>query len=204
MAKPVSVEPDSFEDKVRFFTVGESFTGKRYVRHPDDGLQAAISHAFGLHCSDESLTQQHHRDDSDPNHIVAKFIRTGDPSLLTVKSPQFGDFSGVGDYQTALNAVLAADEAFGQLDAKIRARFNNDPQTLMEFMASEENYDEAVRLGLIEPARAEERRAASAPPKEQAKPPGAPPSAPPSNTSVRVSKAPKGAKPSASEEGEGE
>ena len=36
-----------------------------------------------------------------------------------------------------------------ELPAKVRARFDNDPQMFLEFVASEDNRQEAVELGLI-------------------------------------------------------
>ncbi|NBU93499.1 MAG: hypothetical protein EBS18_02925 [Actinobacteria bacterium] len=65
--------------------------------------------------------------------------------------PQYIDYEGVFDFQTAMNAVRAADENFMRMDAKIRARFNNSPQEFLEFFANPENTEEAIRLGLAVP-----------------------------------------------------
>lgn len=46
--------------------------------------------------------------------------------------PKFGDFLGVSDYQTALNQVIEAEEAFDALPAKVRARFDNQPVDFLE------------------------------------------------------------------------
>lgn len=47
-----------------------------------------------------------------------------------------------------MNVLRQAQESFMQLNAKARARFQNDPQQFMEFMHNAENQEEAIRLGL--------------------------------------------------------
>ena len=65
--------------------------------------------------------------------------------------PQYMDYEGVFDFQSAMNAVRAAEDNFMRMDAKIRARFNNSPQEFLEFFANPENTEEAIRLGLAIP-----------------------------------------------------
>lgn len=108
----------------------------------------------GLRCEDPSLTQQQFKEEADINTIVDRFMKSGvlpSPSVM----PQYVDFEGVFDYQTAMNVIRAADENFMRLDAKIRARFNNSPQQFLEFFANPENTEEAIRLGLAIPQSTE-------------------------------------------------
>lgn len=101
----------------------------------------------GLKCLDSSLTQQQFRDESDINNIVDRFMKTGhlpDP----VSMPQYVDYEGVFDFQSAMNVVRQADENFMRMDAKVRSRFHNSPQEFLEFFANSANSEEAVRLGL--------------------------------------------------------
>ena len=108
---------------------------------------SARSDETGLKCLDPSLTQQQFRDESDINNIVDRFMKTGhlpDP----VSMPQYVDYEGVFDFQSAMNVVRQADENFMRMDAKVRSRFHNSPQEFLEFFANPENQDEAVRLGL--------------------------------------------------------
>lgn len=108
------------------------------------------SEKTGLFCSDVSLTQQQFADEADINTIVNRFLKTG--VLPTPNTfPQYVDFEGVFDYQSAMNLVRAADESFLRMDAKVRARFNNSPQEFLEFFANPENTQEAIRLGLAIP-----------------------------------------------------
>jgi phage internal scaffolding protein len=108
------------------------------------------SEKTGLSCLDASLTQQQFAEEADINTIVNRFLKTG--VLPTPNSfPQYVDFEGVFDYQSAMNLVRAADESFMRMDAKVRARFNNSPQEFLEFFANPENSQEAIRLGLAIP-----------------------------------------------------
>jgi phage internal scaffolding protein len=117
----------------------------------------------GLKCEDPSLTQQQFKEESDINTIVDRFMKSG--VLPTpVNMPQYVDFEGIFDFQTAMNAVRVADENFMRMDAKVRARFNNSPQEFLEFFANPENIPEAIRLGLaIPPAVAETQVSAAEP-----------------------------------------
>ncbi len=109
-----------------------------------------VSNETGLRCDDPSLTQQQFKEEADINTIVDRFLKSGVlPTAATM--PQYVDYEGVFDFQSAMNVVRQADENFMRLDAKVRARFNNSPQAFLEFFANPENVDEAIRLGLAIP-----------------------------------------------------
>lgn len=89
-----------------------------------------------------SLTVQSEKDDCDINVIAARFGLTGSmPDNW--RTPTYGDFSGVTDYQSAVEAIRNANEAFYQLPAPIRAEFENDPQKMMEW--TRDNGDEQIK-----------------------------------------------------------
>jgi phage internal scaffolding protein len=108
------------------------------------------SEKTGVSCLDDSLTQQQFKEEADINTIVNRFLKTGVLPTPT-NFPQYVDFEGVFDYQSAMNLVRAADESFMRMDAKLRSRFNNSPQEFLEFFANPENSQEAIRLGLAIP-----------------------------------------------------
>jgi phage internal scaffolding protein len=120
-----------------------------FVRNPYNYDMDKVSDETGLECKDPSLAQQHMKDECDINVIVERFGVTGELPSAPV-SPQFGDFSGVSDYHSALNAIRASEEAFMALPAKIRARFDHDPNALLQFLQDEQNRDEAIQIGLID------------------------------------------------------
>lgn len=110
----------------------------------------AASDAAGLKCEDASRTQQQLAEETDINTIVRRFGLTGElPKDVAV--PQSGDFTDVVDYQTALNVVIAAREAFASMPADVRKRFGNDAAEFMAFVHDERNRDEARKLGLLVP-----------------------------------------------------
>lgn len=126
----------------------------------------------GLKCEDKTLAQQQFKDEVDINTIVERFGLTGQlPD--DVRTPQYGDYEGVFDFQTAMNAVREAQENFMELPAKTRARFHNDPQELLEFLDEEQNRPEAVKLGLVKEAQAPIEEALQAARPSAASSPGA-------------------------------
>jgi len=138
-----------------------------FLRTPYNYDKDAASNESGLHCEDASLAQQHFKEECDINTILEKFNISG---MLPEQplSPRYGDFIGIGDYHTALNRVIAAQDEFEALPAQIRARFNNDPAQLIEFLENSDNRPEAEQLGLVEKAAAEAVEAAKTTPEKAA------------------------------------
>ena len=110
----------------------------------------------GIVFKDPSATLQSFKDDADINCIIARYENTGvlvDPTVPVSRTPEFGDFSDMPDYQTAQNVIIAAKNAFDTLSAKIRERFHNDPAAYYDFVRNlkkgSDEYVEAVNLGII-------------------------------------------------------
>jgi phage internal scaffolding protein len=121
-----------------------------FLRTPYNYDTDAASNESALHCEDDSLAQQHQKEECDINYILKRFNVTGELPVSPV-SPRYGDFTGISDYHTALDRVIAADEEFMNLPANLRARFDNNAANLIEFLNDENNRDEAIKLGLVEP-----------------------------------------------------
>jgi len=138
-----------------------------FLRTPYNYDRDAATNESGLACEEPSLAQQHYKDECDINNILRQFNITG---LLPESplSPRYGDFTGIGDYHTALNRVIAAQDEFEALPAQIRARFNNDPAELIEFLEDDNNRPEAESLGLVDKAAAEAVEAAKTTPEKVA------------------------------------
>lgn len=109
-----------------------------------------LSDATGLECLDPSRTIQSQAADADINTIVRNFGLTGRVPE-NIRTPSYGDFEGVDDFRSALEAVRAAEEAFLQVPAEIRLRFDNDPQRYLEFCTDLNNLPEMRKLGLAKP-----------------------------------------------------
>jgi len=119
-----------------------------FLRTPYNYDVDLASEESALTCEDPSLTQQHQKEDADINTIVARFGLTGELPFAD-RQPRYGDFTAVTDYHSAMNAVRSANEDFMSLPAELRARFHNDPAELVDFLASSDNRDEAIKLGLV-------------------------------------------------------
>lgn len=123
-----------------------------FIRDAYNYNRNEVSYKTAYFSDEKGLTQQHLKEEADINTIVRRFGLTG--QLPTnVRIPQYGDFRGITDYQTALNSVIAANQSFAKLPARIRERFNNNPEEFVTFCLDVKNKDEAVKLGLVkEPA----------------------------------------------------
>lgn len=123
---------------------------KVFVRAPYNYDGDAVSDETGFRSDEPSMAQQQFKEQADINEIVRKFGVTGElPS--NVRAPQYGDFTGIFDYHSAMNAVVAARESFEAMPGEVRARFNNDPAAFVDFCSDEANRDEAKKLGLLMP-----------------------------------------------------
>lgn len=116
----------------------------------------AASDASGLSCGEPTLAVQAEAESTDINFIIRQYGITGHLPPET-RPPQFSDFDENLTYHQAMNMVLAAEQEFMRLPPKIRERFANDPQKLMNFLDEPNNRAEALDLGLIAtPAEARE------------------------------------------------
>jgi len=98
-----------------------------------------------------SRTKQSFKDECDINHIMAKYEKTRLIEHVNRFAGDYGDYLDVQDYHTSVNQVLAAQEAFNSLPARIRSRFGNDPAAFLDFIGDESNRDEAREMGLLKP-----------------------------------------------------
>lgn len=124
-----------------------------FVRNPYNYDVVAASDESALACLDPSLAVQAAREEVDINTIVKRFGLTGQlPD--NVRMPEYGDFTGIRDYRTALHAVMEAEAAFLELPAEVRSKFDNDPQVMLEFVSDPKNLPVLREMGLAKPAEA--------------------------------------------------
>lgn len=95
-----------------------------------------------------SLTKQSFKDECDINNVLKNYERNGVVTHVSNKRPHYGDFTGVEDYQSAMNKIIAVEDAFYQLPAAARKRFDNNPAAFLDFCSNPENIDELRSLGL--------------------------------------------------------
>lgn len=96
----------------------------------------------------ESKTIQSEKDACDINVIMKKYQKTQILPPMR-QGGIYADISDVDDYQTSLNKVILAEEAFRSLPAELRKELDNDPVNLFSWLNNPENKSKALKLGLL-------------------------------------------------------
>jgi len=114
----------------------------------------------GTTFSKPSKALQHFKDDCDINKLFKKYKKDKNvPLFMNASQPRFGDFTSAEDFHALQNRIAGVMSDFEQLPASVRARFNNDPGVMLDFVADPKNREEAVKLGLLPPPPAPEQNA---------------------------------------------
>lgn len=128
-----------------------------------------------------SLTKQAMGAETDINNIMKKYEKDGIITHLAKHQGQYGDFSEVVDYHTALNTMIDADDAFASLPSRIRGEFLNDPGKFLDFVHDPKNHDQMVKMGLAKappgPANTDKVVEPQKPKEDAPAPPKTPPKA---------------------------
>lgn len=119
---------------------------KKFI-HIDEEGRVRVVRRFNK--ADEK-TQQHFKDEVDINRIWSKYKASGELHHQARQAGVYADVSKISDYHSAMDKIMAADNAFGSLPADLRLRFKNDPALFLEFLRDPRNYDEGVKLGIYE------------------------------------------------------
>lgn len=106
---------------------------------------------YGLAFVGKSKTVASAQAECDINNILAKYKKTGLIEHARQHVGHYGDFTGIQDYQTSLNQVMAAQAMFMSLPASLRSRFSNDPGQFLDFVINPANEAELIKLGLANP-----------------------------------------------------
>jgi len=128
------------------------------IRSAYDGSRVRV----GLFCPTlEDRTQQQYRDECNINFLMKRYEKTGILPQGRDAPLQYADVSAM-DFTESMNRVAVVRGVFSQLDARTRARFENNPEHMLEFLADPGNAAEAVKLGLLK-AEAKEEAPLTAP-----------------------------------------
>lgn len=96
-----------------------------------------------------TLTHQSMAAECDINNIMKKWEKTGILEHKNNFNGEYGDFTNVPiDYHESMNQVLAANDMFETLPAKIRKQFGNDPGQFLDFATDPENNQKMIDMGL--------------------------------------------------------
>lgn len=111
-------------------------------------LPSMVQPQFSFECDINNLV----RTITDRNG-VQRTVFTGVASSLPAGTdkPKYGDFSQYTSEKllASMNIVAQARSHFEQLPSYLRERFSNDPTKLVAFVNDASNYDEALKLGLV-------------------------------------------------------
>lgn len=116
------------------------------------------------------MTKQSEADATDINRIVNRWRSTG-VMPVGAENPQYGDFSGIGDFHDSLNRVREAERNFLTLPARIRAYCENDPGEYLDLCLNPERREECEKLGIKDAQLPEKALLVRLEEKEAARPP---------------------------------
>lgn len=105
---------------------------------------------------EEGRTRQSEADACDVNRIMAKHgrdILNAHVQANLGDYGEYGDFSNATDLKSSLDNVLAAQDMFMTLPARIRSEFGNDPHEFLETANDPEKQDKLRELGLLPTAK---------------------------------------------------
>lgn len=102
-----------------------------------------------------SLTKQSFKDECDINKIVKRFKKIHGVEMIDTlhgyASGNYGDFSNVTDYRSALEQIDIANDLFMNLPPEVRRKFDNDAALFLDYCQNPSNADELVKMGLAKP-----------------------------------------------------
>jgi len=100
----------------------------------------------------KSKTQAHMAEACDLNKIMSRYLKSGG-SFRNLPNPQgvYADLSEMGDYQSSLNQIAKAQQAFEALPSYFRAELANDPGNLIPWLQNPNHQERAIQMGLLKP-----------------------------------------------------
>jgi len=123
-------------------------------------------------------TKQEFIRECDVNNIIKSFSRPGMYKQMVEQANlgRYEDLPDNVDFQESLAVVEQARTSFMTLPAKVRARFENEPEQFLAFLHDKANEKEARDLGLLKPLPPPTPEAPPPPPTPSSKDPGTAPS----------------------------
>lgn len=102
-----------------------------------------------------SKTQQQFKAECDVNNIIKRYHK--DPQLWSElinkvqdpSSPEFQDFTNIGDFQSAMEKVSQIGEFFQSIPSEVRRKYNQDPAALFKAMQNPDNWIELANSGVL-------------------------------------------------------
>jgi len=108
----------------------------------------AVSDETAIDTGEASLVQQQFKEEADVNTIVRRFGVGLGQLPPAVPAGVYGDFTGVHDFQSALERLEAAEAGFMSLPPNVREQFGNDPAAFVAYAQSRPEDVVVSELGL--------------------------------------------------------
>lgn len=96
-----------------------------------------------------SMTDAQYTEDTDVNHIMRRYQKTGLITHISQKQGVYADVSDIPDLIQANQIAKDAMDAFMRLPSEVRLKFKNNPEEMINFLKNPQNHKEAVTLGLL-------------------------------------------------------
>jgi phage internal scaffolding protein len=114
-----------------------------------------------LDCGTEQITKQSHKAECDIHNILKQYQRTGIITHVQNARPTYTDLPSDMDYQNALNTMIAAEAAFNDLPARVRAKWDNDPAAFLAAFSDPQQEATLREYGLLKPAEGPQANSAT-------------------------------------------
>lgn len=95
-----------------------------------------------------SKAKQAFADECDINKIMSRFEKSGLIEHIKENAGRYADAGDIDDYHAAMNLIADTNSMFETLPATIRAQFDNDAGSFLDFVADPENRQNLVEMGL--------------------------------------------------------
>lgn len=123
-----------------------------YGERVDVGLDCSVHPQTGEVIP--SMTRGEFQEECDVNAIMQRYENTPGGWPFAPPVENYVDFTAVpNNLQEAMSMMMAADEAFMRLPAKVRGEFDNDPLRFAEYAADARNLPRLREYGLAEPEK---------------------------------------------------
>ncbi len=97
--------------------------------------------------TEPSKTKQSLADNANVNKIIKKYNKTGVIPNMNALEAVYGEITSQ-DLQDAIHKVDSSYEAFMQVPSEIRAKFNNDAGSFIDYATNPDNINEMRQYGL--------------------------------------------------------
>lgn len=106
-----------------------------------------------LDTGDVMMTKQEHKAECDIHNILKQYQQTGIITHISNQQPIYADLPDALDYQSSLNILMSADEAFSTLPSQVRDHYDNDPAAFLAAFSDPSQEDQLRAWGLLKPSR---------------------------------------------------